>query len=223
MVKQAYIRFMAPVIPQTTDKLLTILDTKIREGYNKIHLLISSPGGSVFHGLSLYNFMKGSPIEIDTYNFGSVDSIGVILFCAGTKRFCVPHARFLIHGVRMNFAGQISMGEKELEEKVKSLKIDQSNIAKVIADTTGKEVKTVENDINNRITLNPEEAMEYKLVQEIKTHLFPANAELHIIGELQGIPQPQQFMPMPTPMMIPRNENFTSLFDIGFTYTCSYV
>ena len=130
-MKESYIRFMAPVIPETTDRLFKIIDNKIKEKYRKIHLLISSPGGSVFHGLSLYNFIKGSPIEIDTYNFGSVDSIGVVIFCAGKKRLCVPHARFLLHGVNMNFCGNVSLDEKGLDEKLKSLKIDQDNIAKV--------------------------------------------------------------------------------------------
>lgn len=83
---EAYIRLLAPVVPETTDRLFKIIDQKIGSGVKKIHLLISSPGGSVFHGLSIYNYLKGAPIEVDTYNFGSVDSIGVVIFCAGKKK-----------------------------------------------------------------------------------------------------------------------------------------
>jgi ATP-dependent protease ClpP protease subunit len=104
-IKEAYIRFMAQVTSQTSDYLIKIVD-------DKIHLLISSPGGSVFHGLSLYNFLYGIPLEVDTYNFGSVDSIGVILFCAGKNRYSVPDARFLIHGVSFSFQGQANFDEK---------------------------------------------------------------------------------------------------------------
>ncbi len=57
-VKEAYIRFMAPVTPQTTQTLLNILDGRIKAGYDKLHLMISSPGGSIFHGLSVHNFIK---------------------------------------------------------------------------------------------------------------------------------------------------------------------
>lgn len=183
-MKEAYIRFMAPVIPQTTDQLFKIIDNKIREQVNKIHLLISSPGGSVFHGLSLYNFIKGSPIEVDTYNFGSVDSIGVVIFCAGKKRYSVPHARFLIHGVRFNFSGNASFDEKQIEEHLKSVKIDQSNIARVIADNTGKPTHKIEEDMMNRTTLNPSEAKDYGLVHEIKSSLFPLDADISVIGEM---------------------------------------
>ncbi len=114
-MNEAYIRFLAPVIPETTDRLFKIIDQKIGSGVKRIHLLISSPGGSVFHGLSIYNYLKGAPIEVYTYNFGSVDSIGVIIFCAGKKRYSVPHARFLIHGVRFNINGNIALDEKELD------------------------------------------------------------------------------------------------------------
>jgi ATP-dependent Clp protease protease subunit len=185
---EAYIRLFAPIVPETADKLFRILDQKIGNGVKRIHLLISSPGGSVFHGLSIYNYLKGAPIEVNTYNFGSVDSIGVIIFCAGSKRYSVPHARFLIHGVRFNINGNVAFDEKELEEHFKSLKIDQRNIAKVIADTCGKEITEIEKKMNDRTTLNPEEAKEYGLVHEIKSLLFPQGADLSVIGEIN---QPQ--------------------------------
>jgi ATP-dependent Clp endopeptidase proteolytic subunit ClpP len=208
-MKETYIRFMAPVIPQTTNSLLQIIDRKIQGKCERIHLMLSSPGGSVFHGLSLYNFLKGTPIEIYTYNFGSVDSIGVVVFCAGDKRFSVPHARFLIHGVRFNISGKASFDEKQIEEHLKSLKIDQHNIARVIADTTQKPAHKVEEDMNNRITLNPNEAKDYGLVHEIKSELFPVDADLLVIGENIG----QQ---VPLKMTMPVVQAFTRSDDLNY-------
>jgi ATP-dependent protease ClpP protease subunit len=191
-MKEAWVRFMAPVVPQTADALFRVIDRKLKEKIERLHLMISCPGGIVFHGLSLYNFLKGAPIQVYTYNFGSVDSIGVIIFCAGSRRFSVPHARFLIHGVQLSFHGDQSLDEKGLEEKLKGLKLDYKNIARVIADTTEKPVHRVEEDMNNRTTLNAQEAKEYGLIHEIKSELFPADADLSVIGE--GIVhQPQQF------------------------------
>lgn len=198
-MKETFIRFMAPVMPQTADQLFRIIDIKIKQKFEKINLLIASPGGSVFHGLTLYNYLKGAPVEIDTYNFGSVDSIGVVIFCAGKKRFSVPHSRFLMHGVKMNFNGNQSIDEKQLEEHLKSLKIDQANVAKVIADTTGKALHKIEEDLINRTTLNPQEAKDYGLVHEIQSVLFPAGADMEIIYEMQNQPQ-QQIFQMPQQM-----------------------
>jgi len=210
-MKETYIRFMAPVIPQTTDKLLQIIDKKVREKCERIHFMISSPGGSVFHGLSLYNYLKGAPIEVFTYNFGSVDSIGVVIFCAGCRRFSVPHARFLLHGVRFNISGNASFDEKQIEEHLKSLKIDQQNIARVIADTTQKPVHKVEEDMNNRTTLNPNEAKDYGLVHEIKSSLFPIDADLSVIGEIIGQGQQGPFQ-----ITIPTVQAFTRSEDLDY-------
>jgi len=207
-MKEAYIRFMAPVTPQTADKLLQVVDRKIQEKSERIHLMLSSPGGSVFHGLSLYNFLKGAPIEVFTYNFGSVDSIGVVIFCAGDQRFSVPHARFLIHGVRFNISGNASFDEKQIEEHLKSLKIDQHNIARVIADTAQKPAHKVEEDMNNRLTLNPGEAKDYGLVHEIKSALFPIEADLSVIGEIAGQTQQGPFhVTIPTVQAVTKSKD----------------
>ncbi|MFH1363123.1 MAG: ATP-dependent Clp protease proteolytic subunit [Candidatus Omnitrophota bacterium] len=176
-MKETYIRFMQPVVPQTIDILLRMVDQKIRQKYERINLMISSPGGSVFHGLSAYNFLRGAPIEVYTYNFGSVDSIGVVIYCSGDRRFSVPHARFLIHGVRMNVQGNASFDEYQIHEQLKSVRIDQQNIARVIADTTGKSKDIIEKDMHDRRTLNPNEAKDYGLVHEIKSELFPIDCE----------------------------------------------
>jgi len=207
-MKEFYIRFMAPVIPVTVDLLMKIIDKKIHEKYDRLNLLLSSPGGSVFHGLSVYNFLKGAPIEVFSFNFGSVDSIGVVIFCAGTKRFSVPHARFLIHGVKMNFQGQASFDEFQIHEHLKSVQIDQKNIARVIADNTGKASDVIEKDMHDRKTLNPIEAKDYGLIHEIKSELFPIDAEFYTIGE------PMQQMPMQVVQQVPQTGNFTKSSDL---------
>lgn len=182
------IKFLAPVIDVTTNQLMEIVDQKMRQGQRQFILLISCPGGSVFHGLSSYNYLKGLPAEITTHNFGSVDSIGVILFCGGSKRVSVPQARFLLHSVTSNFQQNMSLEEKQLEERLKSLRIDTENIAKVISTTTGKPVGDVTTAMQDRTTLNPEEAIEWGLVHEIKVDLFPAGAEVISIQFQQPMP-----------------------------------
>jgi ATP-dependent protease ClpP protease subunit len=208
IMKQIYIRFMAPVIPMTIDQLMGIVDRKIHEKYERLNLMISTPGGSVFHGLSVYSFLKGSPLEVHTYNFGSVDSIGIVMYCAGSRRFSVPHARFLIHGVKMNFSGPAIFDEYQIHEHLKQVQIDQKNIARVIADSTGKSTDVVEKDMHDRRTLNPSEAKDYGLVHEIKSELLPADAEFVSIGE------PMQQMPVQILQQVPQAGNLTRSIDI---------
>jgi ATP-dependent Clp protease protease subunit len=172
------IRFFAPVIDVTINALMNTIDQKMKAGQKSFILLISSPGGTVFHGLSAYNYLKGIPADITTHNFGSVDSIGVVLYCAGNRRLSVPTARFLLHGVSAQFPQPVSLEEKQLEEKLKSLQIDLQNIARVIASNTGKSQDEVIQALLDRTTLNPEEAKLWGLVHEIKVELFPPGAEV---------------------------------------------
>jgi ATP-dependent Clp protease protease subunit len=183
------IQFFAPVIDVTINTLLSTVTQKMAQGQKEFILLISTPGGSVFHGLSAYNFLKGMPAKITTHNFGSVDSIGVVLFCAGSKRLCVPQARFLLHGVNMQFPQGSNLEEKQLEEKLKSLRSDIENISKVVAVNTGKTVEDVVQSMLDRTTLNPEDANKWGLVHEIKSELYPSGAEVIQIQFNQ--PQPQ--------------------------------
>lgn len=180
-----YIKFFAPVVPQSINALMQIIDRKLKEGTKHFVILISSPGGSVHHGLSAYNYLKGVPATITTHNFGSVDSIGVVLFCAGSKRLSVPHARFLLHGVTLQINSAMSFEEKQLEEKLKALQIDTRNISKVVSDTIGTKLDTVVMNMQDRTTLNPEQALDYGLVHEISSDLFPEGVEMFsIIYEL---------------------------------------
>ena len=177
LMKPIVIKFFAPVIDVTINALMDAIDQKMKKGASQFIILIQSPGGSVLHGLSAYNYLKGLPVTIITHNFGSVDSIGVVLFCGGSKRLSVPQARFLLHGVSARFQNE-SLEEKQLEERLKGLKIDIENIAKVIAANTGKTVEDVTQAILERTILNPDEAMTWGLVHEIKSELFEEGSEV---------------------------------------------
>ena len=181
------IKFFAPVVEQSTNDLMRVIDDAINKNVQEIILLISTLGGSVFHGLSVYNYLRGLPIKkLTTHNFGSVDSIGVVIYCAGKERYSSPQARFLIHGVSANFDGKFSLEEPQLEERLKGLRIDIENIAKVISANIGKETKEVTKAMLDRTTLNPEQAKEWGLVHDIKNELFPAGSQIVSISLKQN-------------------------------------
>lgn len=175
--KPTIIKFFAPVIDVTINTLMDVIDKKMGQGAREFILLISSPGGNVFYGLSAYNYLKGLPVTLTTHNFGSVDSIGIVLYCGGSRRLSVPQARFLLHGVIANFQNE-SLEEKQLEERLKGLKIDAENIAKVVSANTGKTVQEVTNAMLERTTLNPDEAKAWGLVHKIKSELYEIDSEV---------------------------------------------
>ena len=203
-MKPVVVRFFAPVIDVTVNALMSAVDQKMKQGTDEFIILVSSPGGSVIHGLSAYNYLKGLPASITTHNFGSVDSIGIVLYCAGSTRLSVPQARFLFHGVNVQFRGEQNLEEKVLEERLKGLRVDMENIARVIAANVGRSAKEVTDAMIEGTMLYPEEAKSWGLVHEIKSELFEAGSEVIAIQfqqQAQPLPQP---LPQSQPLQRPR-------------------
>lgn len=222
--KTAYIRLTAPITPLSTQRLLQIIDEKYRQKVQKLHLLLSTPGGNVTQGISLYNFLKGLDMEVITHNFGTVDSIGVILYCAGEKRYSVPNARFLLHPVAMRIP-QGNVDENWLLESTKSLEIDQANIARIIAHTVSSKEENILQDMRDRKTLRPTEAKEYGLVNKIDAELLPVDADFTPIHESdafpsQAVPMPAMQIAAPTPTFSPTPPSASSdIYDRGIPCT----
>lgn len=172
------IKFFKGVDEASINTLMAVVEQHLKQGVELFVILISTPGGTVYHGLAAYNFLRGIPAHVITHNFGSVDSIGVVLYCAGKTRYSVPHARFLLHGVQSNFPQGASLEEKQLEERLKGLQLDIRNIARVIAANTGRSEDEVTRAMLDRTTLDPTDAQVWGLVHEIKSDLFPKGEQI---------------------------------------------
>lgn len=62
-----------------------------------IYLYISSPGGSVYDGLSLCSAIDTSITPVYTINIGECCSMGLIIYLVGNKRYTMPNSIFLMH------------------------------------------------------------------------------------------------------------------------------
>lgn len=82
-----------------SEVLLTDVMQKILDGqdFNKIHVKINSPGGSVLEGRAIRAFLVSQNKEIETECFGDCSSIATEIFLMGKKRIAYEGVRFLIH------------------------------------------------------------------------------------------------------------------------------
>lgn len=62
-----------------------------------IYLYISSPGGSVYDGLSLCSAIETSKTPVYTVNVGECCSMGIFIYLVGAKRYAMPNSIFLMH------------------------------------------------------------------------------------------------------------------------------
>lgn len=179
MEKTIFINFFSPVWPGSVGVLMNIIGQKVQQGVDKIVLLISSPGGNVKAGLTLYSFLKRIPVELETFNYESVDSIAVAVFCAGKKRFCVREGKFFMHELQYNVSkDKVQFAPKELNEVLGNLEKDRKKIVSIVAENCGKQAEEIGKDMEETKGLTADQAKEYGLVHEIKEDTFPKGVEI---------------------------------------------
>lgn len=163
----------------TVPRLIDQVSQRVGAGARSILLAISSPGGNIYWGVTAYNFLKGLGITLTTHGVGQIDSIAGAIYCAGERRLCVKHGRFLIHGVNMTFGGQNpTQSEKELRDSLAGLERDRDTIASILADGTGRTVDAVKDDMFQGLIMNAEEAKTYGFVHEITDNVFDPSQEI---------------------------------------------
>jgi ATP-dependent protease ClpP protease subunit len=134
--KTVYVSFSAEIIPHTTESLIAAVTNLVNQGVKEIYLMLSTPGGSVMHGMNLYNVLRALPVTLITHNVGNVDSIGNAVFLAGSKRYACSHSTFMFHGVGFDLNQPTRLEEKLLRERLNGVVADQKRIGSVIAERT---------------------------------------------------------------------------------------
>ena len=154
------------------------LASALNDGFDDIHLFLSTPGGTVHDGIAIYNTIRALPVPVRTYNLGNVNSIGNVLFQAGERKICAVTSSLMFHGV--GFDVQNSRLElKQLNERVSSIDNDQSLIASIM----NRHTKLSEAEINELFLamayMNAEEAVKRGIADEVRDIHLPRGVPVH--------------------------------------------
>jgi ATP-dependent protease ClpP protease subunit len=95
-----YATFCAELDEDALNRLFANFAGATQKRVNIVNLLFQSSGGSVYVGVSLYNFFRCLPIELNIYNTGGVASADVLAFIGAKHRYASAHAAFLLHKTR---------------------------------------------------------------------------------------------------------------------------
>ena len=128
----AYITFSGPIDNSAESRLIAECAKVVDQGAQTIYLMISTPGGSVLHGMNLYSMLQALPVRLIAHNIASVDSIGTVVFLAASERYASPHATFLFHGVSRNFPKGTAVNRRDLQESLDKLTTDHEKIASIV-------------------------------------------------------------------------------------------
>ena len=151
-------------------RLLHLSNTKPGQDIN---LYINSPGGSVDDTLAMIDTMNFLACDVATYCIGKAMSGGAITLAAGAKgkRYCLPHAKVMIHQPYGGIYGQTTDVQIQAEEILKT----KDELNKMMAGYTGQPLETIEEDSERDKFFSAQEAKEYGLVDEVIVK--PADAE----------------------------------------------
>jgi len=184
-----YINFFSEVNPSSVTQLIGIVQQGLKQGKKKFCLLISSTGGNLMSGVTAYNFLKSIPNEIIAYNYAYTESVAVLIFCAGSKRYCLPNSRFILHEIT---SGGIQGSKKMIKDNLKILDFDIQRYISIISNTTGQSNNKIEKDMSLPTIFDAKKAKEYGLVQEVKNELPSIENEDSAIVSVWPQPQPQR-------------------------------
>ncbi len=130
-----------------------------------IKLYINTPGGSVTAGMAIYDTMQHVKAPVSTICIGLAASMGAVLLAAGKtgKRFALPNSEILLHQVMGGAEGQAT----EIEITAKHILKIKDRLNHILAKHTGQPLSRIEKDVDRDFWLDPKEAKEYGLIDEI--------------------------------------------------------
>jgi ATP-dependent Clp protease protease subunit len=130
-----------------------------------VSFYINSPGGVVSSGLAIYDTMQYIRPDISTLCIGQAASMGSLLLAAGTagKRFCLPHARIMVHQPSGGFRGQAT----DIEIHAREILTMRARLNEIYARHTGQELAIIEANVERDTFMSAEQAKEFGLIDDV--------------------------------------------------------
>ncbi len=168
LLRERIVFLGTPINDQVAGLIIAQLLFLDREDPDKdVHLYIQSPGGSINAGLAIYDTMQLIRPDVSTICVGMAASMATVLLCSGKKgkRFALPNSTIHMHQAMGGAQGQASDIEIAAREIIRL----QDIIRHIIANNTGQPIEKITHDSDRDFFLNPQQAVEYGLIDEILT------------------------------------------------------
>lgn len=131
----------------------------------EINFYINSPGGSVTAGLAIYDTMQFIKPPVSTLCLGQAASMAAVLLLAGEKghRYALPHSRIMMHQPLGGAQGQAT----DIEIQAREILRVREELNGIIVRHSGQNLRKIEKDTDRDMFLNPEQAVEYGVIDEV--------------------------------------------------------
>jgi len=166
LLKERIVMLGMPINDQVANVVIAQLLYLEREDPDKdISLYVHCPGGIISAGLAIYDTMQLIKPDVSTICVGLAASMGTLLLCAGAsgKRYALPNATIHMHQAFGGAQGQAA----DIEIAAREIMRMQEIIRGIISKHTGQPLEKIVHDTDRDFYLNPEQAVEYGIVDEI--------------------------------------------------------
>ena len=128
-----------------------------------IIMYVNSPGGSVTHGMSIYDTMQYITSPIHTVVIGQAASMASLLACSGEHRSITTNSRHMIHQPLGGASGQATDVLIHANELVRWKEV----LTGIYQKHSGQDYAKLEADMERDNYMTAEQAKAYNLVDEI--------------------------------------------------------
>ncbi len=168
LLKRRIILLSTPIEDQTANLIVAQLIYLSNEDQEApIQMYISSPGGSVYAGMAIYDTMQMIPNQVSTVAVGFAASYATVLLSAGTKghRYALPNATIHMHQPWASGGGGGQATDIEIHAR-EILRL-KARLNEILAENTGKSTADIEKDTDRDVYLSAKQAVEYGLVDQV--------------------------------------------------------
>jgi ATP-dependent Clp protease, protease subunit len=166
LLKERIILLGTPIEDQIANLIVAqLLFLEHEDPERDIWLYINSPGGSITAGLAIYDTMQVIRPQVATVCVGMAGSMATPILAGGArgKRYSLPHST-----VHMHPAGGGARGyAPDVEIMARELLREQQLIRELLAKDTGQPLERIARDFDRDLFMNPEQAKEYGIIDEI--------------------------------------------------------
>ena len=166
LLKERIIMLFTPISDPVANTLIAQLLYLEREDPERdINMYIQSPGGVISAGLAIYDTIQLIRPQVSTICVGMAASMATVLLCAGTKgkRYALPHATIHMHQAIGSTQGQAS----DIVIAAREIMRQQDILKDILVKHTGQPLDKITHDTDRDFYLNPEQAVEYGIIDEV--------------------------------------------------------
>ena len=166
MLKERVVFIVGPVEDHTANLVVAQFLYLESENPDKdIHLYINSPGGAVNAGLAIYDTMQFIKPDVSTVCVGQAASMGALILAGGAKgkRFCLPHARMMIHQPMGGFQGQAT----DIDIHAREILRVRERLNEILVKHTGQSMEQVREGTDRDNFMDSEEAITFGLIDSV--------------------------------------------------------